>query len=69
MYWTDGSSYQGEWVKGIQHGYGKMLFPDGTKREGYFENNVYKVKVQISDEQQFDADQNFQQIQQEMKTK
>ena len=51
MYWTDGSSYQGEWIRGIQHGYGKMIFPDGTKREGYFENNVYKVKVQISDEQ------------------
>lgn len=27
-----------------------MIFPDGTKREGYFENNVYKVKVQISDD-------------------
>ena len=26
-----------------------MIFPDGTKKEGYFENNVYKVKVQITD--------------------
>lgn len=26
-----------------------MIFPDGTKREGYFENNVYKVQVQISE--------------------
>ena len=25
-----------------------MIFPDGTKKEGYFENNVYKVKVKIS---------------------
>lgn len=48
MYWTDGSCYQGEWIRGIQHGYGKMIFPDGTKKEGYFENNVYKVKVKIS---------------------
>lgn len=29
-----------------------MIFPDGTKREGYFENNVYKLKVQISDDQE-----------------
>ena len=29
-----------------------MIFPDGTKKEGYFENNVFKVKVQISMEQQ-----------------
>ena len=50
MYWTDGSCYQGEWIRGIQHGYGKMIFPDGTKKEGYFENNVFKVQVQISQE-------------------
>lgn len=48
MYWTDGSCYQGEWIRGIQHGYGRMIFPDGTTKEGYFENNVYKVKVQIT---------------------
>jgi hypothetical protein len=51
MYWIDGSSYHGEWIKGIQHGYGKMIFPDSTTREGYFENNVFKVQVQISDAQ------------------
>jgi hypothetical protein len=26
-----------------------MIFPDGTKKEGYFENNIYKVKVEILD--------------------
>lgn len=41
MIWTDGSKYIGQWVKGIQHGFGKMVFPDGTIKEGYFENNVY----------------------------
>ena len=41
MFWTDGSIYQGEWKQGVQHGYGKMTFPDGTIKEGYFENNVY----------------------------
>ena len=25
-----------------------MIFPDGNVKEGYFENNVYKVKVQIT---------------------
>ena len=28
MYWTNGSICKGEWVKGIQHGYGEMSFPD-----------------------------------------
>lgn len=41
MRWTDGSCYIGEWVRGIQHGYGKIVFPDGTIKEGYFENNIY----------------------------
>lgn len=41
MVWTDGSRYTGQWVKGIQHGYGKMIFPDGTFKEGYFDNNVF----------------------------
>jgi hypothetical protein len=24
-----------------------MTFPDNTTKEGYFENNVYKIKVQV----------------------
>lgn len=42
MIWTDGSSYTGNWVKGIQHGRGKMTFPNGTIKDGYFENNIFK---------------------------
>jgi hypothetical protein len=42
MIWTDGSSYQGEWNRGIQHGQGKMIFPNGTVKEGLFELNIYK---------------------------
>ena len=41
MRWTDGSVYIGEWIRGIQHGYGKIIFPDGTEKEGYFEDNIY----------------------------
>ena len=41
MFWTDGSIYKGEWVKGIQHGYGEMLFPDGTKKVGVFDHNTF----------------------------
>jgi len=41
MKWTDGSYYTGEWIRGIQHGYGKIVFPDNTEKEGYFENNIY----------------------------
>ena len=42
MTWTDGTSYVGEWCHGIQHGHGKMIMPDGTVKEGYFDCNVYK---------------------------
>jgi MORN repeat len=42
MTWTDGTSYIGEWCHGIQHGHGKMIMPDGTVKEGYFDCNVYK---------------------------
>jgi hypothetical protein len=42
MVWTDTSVYKGEWIRGIQHGHGKMIFPDGTEKEGYFDNNVFK---------------------------
>ena len=41
MKWTDGSFYIGEWLRGIQHGLGKMVFPDGTFKQGYFENNQF----------------------------
>ena len=50
MRWTDGSVYQGEWKRGIQHGQGKMVFADGTVKEGYFENNVFKGKGPIINE-------------------
>ena len=46
MYWTDGSIYKGEWVKGIQHGYGEMIFPDGTKKVGMFDHNTYVPSVE-----------------------
>lgn len=45
MFWVDGSKYQGEWQKGIQHGNGKMSFPDGTIKEGLFENNIFVAPV------------------------
>jgi hypothetical protein len=42
MRWTDGSNYEGDWVRGIQHGKGKMSFPDGSIKQGDFENNIFK---------------------------
>ena len=42
MRWNDGSVYIGEWLRGIQHGKGKMTFPDGSLIEGIFQNNIYK---------------------------
>ena len=45
MIWTDGSMYDGEWQGGIQHGIGRMVFPDGSAKEGIFENNVFKSEL------------------------
>lgn len=42
MSWTDGSVYDGDWVRGIQHGWGVMIMPNGDQIEGVFENNIYK---------------------------
>lgn len=48
MLWTDGSMYEGEWVRGIQHGLGRMIFPDGNVKEGVFEDNIYKYAIDSS---------------------
>ena len=49
MQWTDGSSYQGEWIKGIQHGFGRMKFTNDNSEEGYFENNTFMIRMLITD--------------------
>ena len=40
-----GHKYVGEWQNGKRHGYGKYTYPNGTIREGFFENNVFKGKA------------------------
>lgn len=45
MKWTDDSKYTGHWVKGVQHGVGIMTFPDGLKRAGFFEDNVFVIPL------------------------
>jgi hypothetical protein len=45
MIWKDGSRYVGRWKRGIQHGFGKMMFADGTVNEGYFVNNIYVGQI------------------------
>ena len=52
MIWTDGSKYEGEWVKGIQHGRGVMNMANGEKKEGYYDNNVYVGQITETDEVQ-----------------
>ena len=53
MIWTDGSYYEGSWIRGIQHGLGKIVFPDGNCKEGHFENNVFKYEVQPGYQDEF----------------
>ena len=45
MFWTDGSKYLGHWEAGVQNGVGIMIFPDGVKRAGFFEKNVFQVPL------------------------
>jgi hypothetical protein len=42
MYWADGSIYRGLWRDGVQTGIGLMIFKDGLRKAGFFENNIYK---------------------------
>lgn len=60
MKWIDGSFYIGQWEKGIQHGYGRIVFPDGTTKEGYFENNIFRGAIppayHISDNSMYKRD-------------
>ena len=57
MKWTDESMYLGMWDAGIQHGVGVMVFPDGLKRAGVFEDNVFKESLKRKD--QIDAHREF----------
>ena len=41
MYWADGSIYRGQWGQGgIQNGLGIMIFANGTRKAGFFNDNV-----------------------------
>jgi hypothetical protein len=50
MYWTDGSIFKGHWVRGVQHGVGIMVFPDGKKRAGFFDNNLFQIALKTRDQ-------------------
>ena len=50
MRWTDESVYMGVWSQGIQHGVGVMIFPDGVRRAGIFEENVFKESLKRKDQ-------------------
>ena len=40
MTWKDGTRYIGQWKNDIQNGKGTLIFPDGSKKRGLFQNNV-----------------------------
>lgn len=46
MTWIDGSIYKGYWKEGIQQGLGIMIFPDGLKKVGFFDKNVYRENLE-----------------------
>ena len=37
---VNGSHYEGHWVDGFMHGYGRLQQPDGCYQQGNFENNT-----------------------------
>ena len=49
MVWNDGSSYTGEWVKGMQDGQGTLIMPDGKVREGHWSKNKFVKQVKGAD--------------------
>jgi hypothetical protein len=51
MTWNEGTVYLGNWSLDIQNGYGKLIYPDGSVKEGIFENNVL-VKPYINGQPQ-----------------
>jgi hypothetical protein len=62
MNWKDGSLYKGEWKKGIQHGKGKMTFPDGRVKDGIFEDATFKGATHVEDKSFIDRTINISQI-------
>lgn len=40
MTWADGSVFKGSWDNGIQNGLGLMIFANGSKKAGFFKDNV-----------------------------
>jgi hypothetical protein len=50
MYWADGSIYRGFWENGVQSGLGLMIFKDGLRKAGFFEENIYKKPLRKMEE-------------------
>jgi hypothetical protein len=50
MYWADGSIYRGFWENGVQSGLGLMIFKDGLRKAGFFEDNIYKKPLRNMEE-------------------
>lgn len=44
----DGTVYKGEWRQGMQHGEGRLWLPDGSLKQGHFENNIYMGQLEGS---------------------
>ena len=51
MEWNDGSYYEGEWHKGLQHGQGRLCLPDGRVKEGIFRNNKFQGSMLLPSKQ------------------
>ena len=49
MSWVDGYIYRGYWLAGVQNGVGFMIFPDGFKKLGFFQDNIFKSNMENYD--------------------
>ena len=49
MEWIDGSTYMGQWSKGIQQGLGIMI-QSNLKKAGFFEDNVFQKPLSSREE-------------------
>lgn len=48
MNWADGTVYEGQWVKGVQSGKGRLRLPNGSLKVGIFKENII-VEEHISE--------------------
>ena len=49
MAWESGGKYEGNWKNGVFHGEGTLIYPNGTKLVGEFNDGAYVGNKSLRD--------------------